>query len=135
VAQLDVLQALPLLGRRVDRLRQQGEALDEQRRLAGLGAPERPGGLDDVEGVEVVAEAVEPLVPKVAAAEPELDAAALVLDVGEGQLAHDAAGAHDPADGGHALLALGAPVELLEDGGDRVAALGARRVGLDAGGA
>src|SRR5690606_28318672 len=88
-----------------------------------------------IEGVEVVAEAVEPLRPKVALAEPELDAAALVLDVGEGQLAHDPARADDPAGDGDPLTALDAPVEVLQNSGDGVGATRPRRVRVEAGGA
>src|SRR5262249_50790009 len=75
------------------------------------------------------------LVAKIGLADPELDLAALVGDMSEGQLANYAPRADDPAGQGHALVALDRAIEIGQGLGDRVRAVGARRVGVDTSGA
>jgi len=132
VALLDIAQPGPLLGGRVDRLGQDADRSDKDRALALLGQAQHALHLDDIEAVEVVAEAGELLVAELGAADPELDRAGAVIDVGEGDLAHHAAGAHDPPGQGQAGLARGKGIELLQRGGDAVAARAARRVWVQA---
>ena len=100
VARLDVLEPVPLLGQRAQRLGQERQRLHRHRQLAGARAHHLAGDADEVAQVqlgeerEVVAELVGPRV--------ELDPPGLVHEVGEARLAvvaqgHDAAGqAHRP---------------------------------------
>src|SRR5207245_4297684 len=103
IARLHVLEAVPLLGQRPERLSEEGEALDGDRQLARPRPEHVAGHADKIAEVdvgevrEVVAELVRPRV--------ELDPARVVLEVGEARLAVVPHG-HDPsrdADGAEAL--------------------------------
>ena len=96
VALLDVREAMPLVGQRPQRLDQQPHALGLDGELAGLGLEERALGAEDVahvpalEGVVGVAERL--------LLQEHLDGTAVVLQLGEARLAHDALGHHATGD-------------------------------------
>ncbi len=130
VADLDVLQAVPLLRHRPERLGQQLERLNLDRDLSSLGPKNGPDHPDDVADVEV-REARELLVAEDAAVGHQLDPTLPVLKVGEDEtpllpLHHQPAGDRD------GRRALGVADELL--GGDRaMRRLEAARVRIDPG--
>ena len=63
-------KAMPLFGRRVEHLGQNGQACDEQRGFAGLGAAQCTSCFDNIEGIQFVAKAGEPFIAQVGLAEP-----------------------------------------------------------------
>ena len=99
VADLDVLQALPLLRWGVERLGEWRKAGHPQGYLAGTGAKQTAGGLNEVTEIDEPVELLEGLRADVIDAEIELKLAVAVADVGEHRLAH-VAPAGDPAGDG-----------------------------------
>ena len=95
VALLDVLQAVPLLGRRAQRLREDGQLAHFDRRLAGLRAEQVAGDAEEVAEVDLLEQRVRVGAERLLL-EVGLDAAAAVPQVDEGCLAH-AAQRHDSA--------------------------------------
>ena len=129
-------EAVPLLGQRADRLREQGEPGDPDRELAPSGGHHRAVDAHPVAAVEVVEGAVDLLAHDVGAHE-ELDVAVTILEGREAQLALRSE-QHDPAGEAHAVLGLGARWEVGVGGADLtggVRALEPHRVGLDPGAA
>ena len=98
VARLDVLQAVVLLGRRAQRLREHGEALDPQRHLAALRAHRGAVDADDVAEVDLRQQALVLLGPEHVRARLQLQPAGAVDEVEEGHLALAAAGGETPGD-------------------------------------
>jgi len=82
VADLHVLQSVPFLGQRPQRLRQQLEGLDLECDLSTARLEDRPGGADDIAGIEI-RETVELLLAHLVAARHQLDPAFAVLQVRE----------------------------------------------------
>ncbi len=107
-AELDVLQAVPLLRQGPEALGQEGDGVAEDGQFARPGLEERPGDRDDVAEVEQ-AEALVGLGPDLVLADVGLQALAAVGDVEEGGPAHLADGqdAAGDDDGDLALLELG----------------------------
>jgi len=105
VPDLDVLQPMPLLRQRAERLRQELERLDVQRHLPAARPKNGPGDSDDVAGVEV-RKAVELLLAHLVAAGHELDAAVPILQVGENNATLKPLD-HEPAGQRHWLRLLG----------------------------
>ena len=127
IARLDVLEPVPLLGQRAQRLGQERERLHAHRQLAGARAEHSSGDADEIADVEL-AEARE-VVTELVGARVELDAAGAVHEVREGRLAvvahgHHSAGEADGAQRGQ--LGLGRLLqprgELARPVRDRVAA-------------
>src|SRR5207302_7152694 len=98
VALLDVLQAVPLLRKWPERLREELELVDVDGDLAAAAPDHRPGHAEEVTWIEVEEGFVD--VGQLVAARHELDAAGPVLQLGEGHAAtpaldHQAAGQGD----------------------------------------
>jgi hypothetical protein len=87
VADLRIGEAVPLLGRRSDRLRVHLEAGRPDADLAGLGAPDRAFGDDDVAVVERLRQSELRLDRHVALREGHLEVAARVAQTHEDELA------------------------------------------------
>src|SRR6266498_94067 len=98
IANFSVFQAVPLGGRRTQRLGQDDEAVEFDGNLAGLGGEHRAGHADEIAQVQLREEAVWFLAEDVLLG-IELEAPALVLDVDEHTLAHIAVGGNAPRQG------------------------------------
>src|SRR5579859_1440918 len=122
---LRIGQPMPFLGRWVERFCQQRHSADKQRRLTIFCAAQRARDLNDVEGIQVLANTIKPCLTKIRFADPELDGAAFISDVDKNKLAeHPPTAMHAP-DQGHWLLLLGKGIKLgkrLRDGVCSVAA-------------
>src|SRR5580700_488819 len=97
VTSLLVLESMEFLGRRVQRLDQRRDRIDENTRLTALGASHRSGDPDDVAEVEQTDHRVR--TSRAIGTEPRLQATGLILDVRERHTA-EIAQLHDPT--GHA---------------------------------
>ena len=108
VARLDVGQAVVLVGRRAQRLREQREAVEPERQLAAAGAEHGAVGADQVAEVEVE-QPRHGLLAEHVDARHQLDPARAVDDVEERRLALAAARGEAPRDAGAVLglLAVG----------------------------
>src|SRR5579875_3643841 len=98
-ASLGVGETVPLLGRRIDRLRQHLVVADLQRYLTGPGPEEPAARLQKVPQIDELLEVVEWLVTKHIAPQVELDRPAAIPQVGEDRLAHVADGDDSSSDG------------------------------------
>ncbi len=96
VARLDVLQAVPLLGERTERFRQEAERLRLDRQLARLRYGERPLHLDEVADVDVVEPCV--VVAERRLAHEELNLPRPISEAREPQPADVTHADHAPAD-------------------------------------
>ena len=138
VAHLDVLEAVPLLGRRPQGLSEDGVATGLDGGLAGAGAEEGAGHAHEVAQVDEIDEGVVVVVAQDVLAEVGLYLAGAVAQVDEGALAHDPHGSHPAghadllAGGGGLLLLAGEEVGRLLGG---VGALAAGGIGVAATGA
>ena len=86
VARLHVLEAVPLLGQRAERLGEQAELRRLERELAGAGAERAPGHADHVAQVEQAVD-LEALVAQAVAARVDLEPPRPVLHLQEARLA------------------------------------------------
>jgi hypothetical protein len=87
VARFYVLQAMPFLGRRVERLTQDREAADAQRNLAGPGSEKPPGRLEEITQIVELEEVLECFMTDVVASQVELQLSRAVTHVGKYRLA------------------------------------------------
>ena len=126
---LGVLQPVVLLRQRLDGLGEQRKAFDGDGQLAGPGIEQRTLHTHRVPAVHELLEELE--VPGLVGGQVYLDAGVLVLQVGEGSLAHAADG-HQPARQADAgAVALGARRQQLPGLGDGVRAVEPVGVGVD----
>ena len=134
VALLDVREAVPLLRRRLQRLRQHREGRRLDRDLAGASAEQGARRANDIAEVAVL-QRLEVAFADVVAAEVHLDAPFAIAQVQERRLAH-VAQRRDPARdayGGRVALGRGLPrFEGANGGSRRVGTVVAGRVGVDA---
>ena len=116
VAGLDVLQAVALLGRRAERLGQQGPRFDRQRELAAPSAEHPSFTADDVAQVEI-GERAEGLLAQAVDAPVDLQVVPAVTKGEKGRLAV-LAPAHHPAGDAEAVLGLFARGQVTVGGDD-----------------
>lgn len=130
-----ILQTGPLFWRRVNRLGQHRQLTHKQRAFAGFRAAESTSRLDNIKRVELIAKPLEPLIADVSPAEPELDLATPIFDVGESDLAHNPSCADDaPGESNH-RFGSGQFIKRSQCCADGMAAVAAGWKGINSGGA
>ena len=87
VAEVDVGQTVPFLGRRQDSLGEHRQCVSPEGQLAGFGPAKRALDSDDVAEVQFLDDG--PLVAEIGLAQRDLELAAPVVNRQKGQLAHD----------------------------------------------
>jgi hypothetical protein len=122
---------MPLFGGGVECLTEQAERLDQQGGLTGACAAQHSTSLDDIEGIDLIAEALEPLIAKISAADPQLDRAIFIFDMGKCELAHDPAGSNDSASNRNNLVGFGNLIKIGQQISNPMSAAGACREWLD----
>ena len=103
LAGLDVLQAVPFLGQRAQRLHEQAQFVYAQRELAGARLEQEADGADDVPDVPVLVGRVVCLAG-VVVGDVDLQAPGVVLQHAEAGLAHDPLEHQPPGEAGRHLL-------------------------------